>query len=71
MATRAVWTTKRTEVSTVAAADGSFKASIPLYDGATKQLTLTLSVSADRHVEVLVNGEPGAALSGFTGWSDI
>jgi len=68
---QAQWTTKRTEVTTVASADGSFKASVPLYDGATKQLTLTLSVSADRHVEVLVLGEPGAMLAGFTAWSDL
>ena len=68
---QAQWTTKRTEVVTTSRADGSFTASVPLYDAGVKQLTLTLSVSADRHVEVLVNGEPGASLSGFTCWSDL
>lgn len=68
---RAQWTTKRTEVTTTSRTDGSFAASVPLYDGGVKQLTLRFEVTADREVRVLVDGEPGATLSGFSAWSDL
>lgn len=68
---RARWSTKRTEVVTTALADGSFHAEVPLYDGAVKQLTLVLDVTAGRAVELRVLGEPGATLTGFTAWSDL
>lgn len=72
MAGPAKWTTKPAEVTLVAkAADGSFTASIPLYDNGVKQLTLTFTIDAARAVRVDVKSEPGATLTGFTAWSDL
>ena len=69
---QAVWSTKNNEVVLVRnATDGSFYAEVPLYDDNVKQLTLKLTITADRAVMVVVDGEPGAALTGFQAWSDI
>lgn len=68
---KAQWSTKRTEIVAASRADGSFHAEVPLYDGAVKQLTIVFDVTADREVRVLVDGEPGATLTGFTAWSDL
>lgn len=69
---QAVWSTKAQEVVLERRnADGSFFASVPLYDNGVKQLTLQLTITADRAVHVLVDGEPGATLTGFQAWSDL
>lgn len=69
--TKAKWTTVPRDIVAATQADGSFKLSAPLLDNGVKQLTLTLTVTADREVRVLVNGEPGATLTGFQAWSDL
>jgi hypothetical protein len=67
---KAQWTTKPQEVSAGTDADGTFSASVPLYDGKTKAATLRFTITADRALEVLVVNEPGSAgLSGFSAWS--
>jgi hypothetical protein len=67
---KAQWTTKPQEVSVGTDADGTFSASIPLYDGKTKAATLRFTITADRALTVLVENEPGSAgLSGFSAWS--
>lgn len=64
------WLTKRTEVVTLSRTDGSFEASVPLYDGTVKQLTVTFTMTADRALRVVCVNEPGAAgLSDFSAWS--
>lgn len=69
---KAVWSTKTNEVVLVRdAADGSFYAEVPLYDNNVKQLTLKLTITADRAVHLFVHGEPGATLTGFQAWSDL
>lgn len=67
----AKWTTVTKEIIAVTQADGSFLFQAPLLDNGVKQLTLRLTVTADRHVRLLVDGEPGATLTGFEAWSDI
>lgn len=68
---KAKWTTVPKDVVTRTEADGTFTFSAPLLDNGVKQLTLRLTVTADRAVKLLVDGEPGAALTGFEAWSDI
>ena len=67
----AKWTTVPKEVIAKTEADGSFLFSAPLLDNGTKQLTLRLSVTADRAVRCDVIGEPGATLTGFEAWSNL
>lgn len=51
--------------------DGTQSVSVPLLDGGVKAGTLTLSMTADRHLRVDWDGEPGAEpLAGFEAWSD-
>lgn len=68
---KAKWTTVPREVVFTSNADGSLHAEVPLLDGGVKQLTVVFDVTADREVRFLVRGEPGATLTGFTGWSDL
>lgn len=67
----AKWTTVPKEVVAKTEADGSFTFSAPLLDNGVKQLTLRLTVTADRAVKLVVNGEPAATLTGFEAWSNI
>lgn len=68
---RARWSTKPVEIVATANADGSFHGEVPLYDGATKLLTIHVDVTAGRDVRLFVHGEPGAVLGGFQAWSDL
>lgn len=69
---KAQWTTKPQEVSAGADADGTFSASLPLYDGKTKAATLRFTITADRALTVLVENEPGSAgLADFRSWSTV
>jgi hypothetical protein len=68
---KAKWSTTPKEVVAATQPDGSFLLRAPLLDNGVKQLTVELRVTADREVRVLVNGEPGATLTGFQAWSDI
>lgn len=65
--TRAAWalTVRRRSVDV----QGTAHLEAELLDAGVKQLTVRLQVSADRAVRVLVEGEPGATLSGFEAWS--
>jgi hypothetical protein len=67
---KAQWTTVPREISVTVDADGTFTASIPLYDNRVKVATLRFTITADRALTVLVENEPGSAgLSGFAAWS--
>lgn len=68
---KAKWTTTPREIIAKTDTDGSFLFQAPLLDGGVKQLTLTLTVTDGREVQVRIHGEPGASLSGFQAWSDI
>lgn len=68
---KAKWTTIPREIVARPEADGTFTFSVPLLDNGVKQLTLKLTVTADRAVKLLVDSEPGATLTGFEAWSDI
>jgi hypothetical protein len=67
---KAQWSTNPREVTAGTDADGTFSASLPLYDGKTKAATLRFTITADRALEVVVDNEPGSAgLTGFAAWS--
>lgn len=66
---RAAWTVAVRQRSVEP--DGTAKIVAELLDAGQLQLTLTLTVSADRSVQLFVHGEPTARLSGFTAWSDL
>jgi hypothetical protein len=68
---KAKWTTKTSEVVLRAETDGGFYAEVPLYDNNVKQLTMRLTITADRAVTLFVHGEPAATMSGFQAWSDL
>jgi hypothetical protein len=68
---RAKWSTVPSQVIARTEADGTFTFAAPLLDNGVKQMTLRLTVTADRQVRLLVDGEPGATLSGFQAWSDL
>lgn len=42
-----------------------------LLDAGTLQMTVHLTVTADRAVRLMVHGAPGAQLNGFQAWSDF
>lgn len=67
---RATWTTHPKEVSVGTDVDGTFSASVPLYDDGVKACTLEFTITADRVLTVLCVNEPGTAgLQGFRAWS--
>lgn len=68
---KAKWSTVLREIVVQQALDGSLHLEVPLYDNGVKQLTQTLDITADRAVEVLVTGQPGAKLTGFQAWSNL
>lgn len=51
--------------------DGTAEIVLPLLDDGEPMLTLRLTIDAKRKLTVLVEGEPGASLTGFEAWSDL
>lgn len=68
---KAKWSVPVREIVLRQDPDGSLHVEVPLYDNGVKQLTHVLDVTAGRAVRVLVDGEPGAVLAGFTARSNI
>jgi hypothetical protein len=67
---KAKWTTNPREITAATDADGTFTASIPLYDDGVKAATLRFTITADRALTVLCENEPGSAgLADFRAWS--
>lgn len=71
MPTPAKWTANPTEVALTTDTDGTFHATVPLYDDGTKAVTFDVTITADRVLEFKAINEPGAAgLQGFQAWEE-
>jgi hypothetical protein len=68
---RATWILDPRSVKATTGPDGTFELRATLLDGATPQVTVTVRVSADRALTLLVQGWPGMTLSDFRAWADI
>jgi hypothetical protein len=66
---KAKWSTVPREITASTDADGTFTASVPLYDDGVKAATLRFTITAERALTVLCENEPGLpGLSGFQAW---
>lgn len=68
---KAQWSIKRTEMRSDVLSEGQARILIPLYDDGQKVLELAIFVTAEREVSLVVTGEPGQILNGFTARSNI